>query len=63
MNPLMAAGGGGLSASDSSTTASGDINGRNNNGGAIHFAPTWQSSIPLLVVGALALTAVYLIKK
>lgn len=70
MNPLMAASipgmpgaGGGASLSDSGSAVSGDINGKNNNGGAIHFAPTWQGQLVWLGVAALGVAAFYLWKK
>lgn len=72
MNPLMAAsipglpgmpGGGGASLTDSGSAVAGDIKNKINNGGAIHFAPTWQGQLIWLGVAALGVTALYLYKK
>jgi hypothetical protein len=68
MNPLIPAAmpgipgmSGGLN--DSGSAVAGDIHGKNNNGGAIHFAPTWQGQLIWLGVAALGVTAFYLWKK
>lgn len=65
MNPLMAMPGisGGFSATDTGSAVSGDIHGKNQNGGAIHFAPTWQSYLPLMAIAGAALVGLYIWKK
>ena len=65
MNPLMAAGIPGMSGglNDSGSAVAGDIQGKNNNGGAIHFAPTWQGQLVWLGVAAIGLAAFYIWKK
>lgn len=77
MNPLMAAsfmsapGGPGVPGmpggipgiTDSGSAVAGDIKSKNENGGAIHFAPAWQSQLIWLGVAGLGLAALYIWKK
>jgi hypothetical protein len=65
MNPLLAAGIPGMSGglNDSGSAVAGDIQGKNQNGGAINFGGGWESAIPFAVVGVTVLVGIYLWKK